>query len=112
MRAKQVTLRTMGGLLVALAVAALASTPAFAADYNKVKAKKFGYEIKIPKDFERQGVIEKTTTWVRHKAASGGKKKRRSLSARINIGRLSVGGSKSEEESSSGSSGEAALRKA
>jgi hypothetical protein len=96
--------------LACLVIGSLASFNAAAEDWKTVEAEKFGYKVKIPKSFERQGTIEETTSWIQSGgAAESGKKtkKKRGFSAKLRVKGVSVGGSKSEEETSSsgGSSG-------
>ncbi len=91
------------GMLVAFAAAA-------AVELKEVQVEKFGYTLKLPTDFERQGVPEATTQWIRgpksgESSSSGETKEKKGIGVKVKVGRVSVGGGKESEETSSTSSG-------
>lgn len=96
-------------LALTLAVAVFAAGPALATDYRTVKVEKYGYELKIPEEFDLEGEIDKTTNWMyqpgAEKKSSGGSSLSKSLSGSIRIGGIGLSGSKSESSSSSSSGG-------
>lgn len=86
---------------------------AWAVDFETVKADDYGYAIKIPEGFELQGKMDKTSSWISHAVATEGKetKKKKGFGLNVRVKGISVGGSKSEESTSTGegSDGQAAL---
>jgi hypothetical protein len=99
--------RCLGATALTLAVLGFAAAPALAADYRTVKVEKYGYELKIPEEFDLEGEIDKTTNWMYQPGSvkkSGGSFTK-SLTGSIRIGGVGLSGSKSESGSSSGSGG-------
>lgn len=87
-----------------------------AAEWKTVEVEKYGYEFKIPAEFDMSGDLDKTTSWIyqpgaedagKSKKKSKSKTNRFSVGGGVGIGPLRVGASqtRSETESESGSGG-------
>lgn len=108
-------MRWMKGAAVAAAV--MMATGAYAAEWKTVEVEKYGYEFKIPAEFDMQGDLDKTTSWIfqpgsndkSNKTKSKSKTNRFSIGTGVNIGGVRLGASQSrsntDSESTSGDSG-------
>jgi hypothetical protein len=99
-------------LALAGGVALVLSGQAGAVEYKTVENKKLGYSFKVPAQFELQGDLAETSSWIYQPgsapAAGGGDKEEKKTKKKklgLNVGGLSIGGETAEESGSSSAGG-------
>lgn len=97
---------------MAVGLAFALTAPAQAVEWKTVENKKLGYSFKIPAQFELQGDMAETSSWIYQPGsapAAGGdakeEKKSKKKKLGVSIGGLSVGGESSEESGASSAGG-------